>query len=95
MKNPSQELREVAKHVIWFENADHSLRFPKRFLAYVMTYGSLEDVLTVKRYFSTEEFLEALSDPPAGIFDAASWTYWNLVFYREPIPPLPKRLIVD
>ena len=69
-----------------------ALRFPKRFLAYVMTYGTLEDVLVVKRHFSAEEFLSALSDPP-GIFDPASWTYWNLTFHREPVPPLPKRSI--
>jgi len=58
-----------------------------------MTYGTLEVVLVVKRHFSAEEFLSALSDPPPGIFDPASWKYWNLTFHRDPVPPLPKRLI--
>jgi len=95
MKNLSQELRDVAKHVIWFESAEDALRFPERFLAYLMTYGSLEDVLVAKRHFSEEEFFAALVNAPPGIFDPASWTYWNLALNREPAPPLPKRSIPE
>jgi hypothetical protein len=95
MKNISEELRVIAKHVIWFEGAEDALRYPERFLAYLMTYGSLEDVLAAKKYFSDDEFLAALISPPPGIFDPASWTYWNLTLNREPVPPLPERLIPE
>jgi len=34
-----------------------------------------------------------LDDPYPGIFDHRSWTYWNLRYHHEPVPPLPKRRI--
>ncbi len=95
MKTVSDDLRAVAKHVIWFECAEDALRYPERFLAYLMTYGSLEDVLVAKKHFSDDEFLTALMSPPPGIFDPPSWTYWNLAFNREPVPPLPRRVIPE
>jgi hypothetical protein len=85
------ELRKVAERVVWFQNADEALRYPYRFLAYLMTYGTLEEVLVARKYFSDEDFEAALQDPPPGIFDIRSWSYWNGVYGRHPIPPLPKR----
>jgi len=88
-----QDLRSVAERVIWFEKAEDSLRYPKRFLAYLMTYGTVEDILTAKKYFSDADFEAALQDPPPGIFDPASWHYWNGVYHRIPVPTLPERKI--
>ena len=45
------ELRAVASRVIWFEPPEASLRYPKRFLAYLMTFGTLEDIVTARKYF--------------------------------------------
>lgn len=87
------ELDAVATRVIWFETADQALRYPTRFLAYLMTYGTLEEVLTAKKYFTDADFKAALENPPAGIFDIRSWHYWNGVYGREPVPPLPERVI--
>ena len=78
---------------VWFESAEETLRYPKRFLAYLMTFGTLEEILTAKKYFSDENFREVLLDPPAGIFDERSWSYWNGVYKRNPPPPLPRRII--
>ena len=39
------------------------------------------------------DFEKALDDPYPGIFDHRSWTYWNLRYHHEPVPPLPKRRI--
>jgi hypothetical protein len=86
-----EELRAVAARVIWFETPEASLRYPKRFLAYLMTFGTLEEILTARKYFTHEEFSRVLQDPPPGIFDARSWTYWNLVYGHNPDRPLPKR----
>lgn len=93
MKHYPDELRAVAERVLWFEGAEEALRFPKRFLAYLMTYGTLEEILIARRYFSRSDFEAALKEPPAGIFDPQSWSYWNIVFKRNPVPPLPVRLI--
>ncbi len=77
---------------MWFEPPDASLRYPKRFHAY-LTYGTLEDILITRKYFNDNEFNDVLQDPPAGIFDARSWTYWNLVYGHNPQRPLPQRKI--
>ena len=89
------DLLAVAKRVVWFENPEESLRDQNRFLAYLMTYGTLEEVLIVRKYFSDETFASALRNAPPGIFDIRSWTYWNLRYGRDPIPPLPQRRIPE
>ncbi len=89
------ELCALTKRVIWFESAEETLRYPKRFLAYLMTFGTLEEILTAKKYFSDQNFEEVLLDPPAGIFDERSWSYWNGVYKHDPPPPLPRRTFPD
>jgi len=88
-----EALRDVARRVIWFESPEEALRLPKRFLTYVMTYGTLEEILVVQKFFSRSSFEDALNDPLPGIFDPASWNYWNGVFGRWPAPPMPERYI--
>jgi hypothetical protein len=67
------------------------LQYPKRLLAQVMVYGTLENVALVKKYFSKTYFLEVLKEPPVGVFDARSWAYWHLMLEKYPPPPLPTR----
>lgn len=92
--NAPPDLRALAERVVWFETSEETLGQPKRFLAYLMTFGTLEDILTARRYFSEKDFEAVLDDPPAGIFDVRSWSYWNGV-YRRLVPPLPQRKIPD
>jgi hypothetical protein len=89
--NFSEELKQVAKRVIWFKAPEQSLQEPKLFLAHLMTYGTLEDIVTAMKYYSDDDFDRVLKDPPAGIFDLRSWNYWNLRYHHEPVPPLPHR----
>jgi hypothetical protein len=87
----SEELRRVAKRVVWFKTPEEALNDSKLFLAHVMTYGTLEDIVTTMRYYSDADFDLVLADPPVGIFDRRSWNYWNLRYHHEPVPPLPQR----
>jgi hypothetical protein len=87
------ELQTVAKRVVWFKAPDDALKDVKLFLAHVMTYGTLSDITTTLRYFSEDDFEAVLNDPPAGIFDRRSWTYWNVRYRHDPVPPLPKRTV--
>jgi len=43
---------------------------PERFLAYLMTYGTSEAILTARKYFSDREFERALWNAPPEICDA-------------------------
>ena len=90
--NYSEDLKRVAKRVVWFKAPEETLGDPKLFLAHLMTYGTLDDIATGMKYYADAEFDLVLKDPPAGIFDRRSWHYWNLRYHHEPVPPLPQRL---
>lgn len=85
------DLLRVAQRVVWFKRPDEALADPIHFLAHLMTYGTVEDLRTVRNVIGRNEYLEVLERVPAGIFDARSWTYWNLVMGRSPAPPMPSR----
>lgn len=62
----SADLRGVAKLVMWFESADDPPQYPKRFLAYAMTFGTLEEIIA-RRHFSAQDFEAVLAEPPLAI----------------------------
>jgi len=88
-----EDLRAVARRVIWFEEPEEALKYTKRFLTYLMTYGTPEDVEVAHRYYSDADFEATLDTPAPGIFDARSWREWNNRYHRVPVPPLPKRVL--
>jgi hypothetical protein len=88
-----RELLAVAENVIWFKPPSEALADAHDFLAHVMTYGTLDDVLIAEKYYTGSQFREALEHAPPGVFDIRSWTYWNLICGRDPVPPLPQRRI--
>ena len=89
----TKELERVAQRLIWFKTPQEALDDPYTFMAHVMTYGTLDDVLTIKRVLGIKAFKEALKHTPPGIMDAKSWNYWHLVTDQLPTPPLPRRKI--
>lgn len=89
------ELHKVAKRVVWFKPPEEALKDTKLFLAHVMTYGTLDDIVVAMRHYSEADFDHVLAEPPAGVFDLRSWNYWNLRYHHEPVPPLPRREFLD
>lgn len=89
------DLLEIAPRVIWFESPEQALADPIRFLAYVMTYGTLEDVAVMRRHVDEGAFAEVIADAPPGIMDERSWAYWNVMAGKDIIPPLPVRKFPD
>jgi hypothetical protein len=87
----TSELLAVAERVVWFKPPSEALADPVHFLAHVMTYGTVEDLLALNGVVGPNEFRETLDNAPPGVFDARSWAYWNLKCGREPAPPLPVR----
>jgi hypothetical protein len=85
------ELLRVARRVVWFKEPTEALADPLHLLAHAMTYGTIEDIVTLEAVVGKDGFREALEHAPPGIFDARSWAYWNLVHGRQPAPPLPVR----
>ena len=89
--NAAAELTEVARRVVWFKPPEKTLADRVFFLAHLMAHGTYEDVVIAKKYFTPEDFREALENAPPGVFRARAWAYWNTVFGRVPVPPMPKR----
>jgi hypothetical protein len=87
------ELLRIAPRVVWFEEPEQALANPVRFLTYLMTYGTAEDIATVRKFVAKQDFEAALDDAPAGIMDARSWAYWNAMAGRYPAPPMPQRML--
>ena len=85
------DLLKMAPRIIWFEPAEAALANPVRFLTYLMTYGTVEEIRVVRRYVDLNEFREALEHAPPGIMDKRSWAYWNTKLGRYPVPPMPRR----
>ncbi len=85
------EMLAVACRVIWFEPPETALADPVRFMAYAMSHALPEDMRTIRRHVSDDDFREALDNAPPGIVDPRSWAYWNSKMGRYPPPPLPSR----
>ena len=86
------KLLRVARRIIWFDPPEQTLTDPVRFLAYVMVFGTVEDLRALDGIVGKDQYREALERAPPGIFDPRSWAYWNLVCGRWPPPPLPERV---
>jgi hypothetical protein len=43
------ELEEISRHVIWFEEPTQASAYPECFVAYAMTYGTHDDMKTLRR----------------------------------------------
>ncbi|GMU51980.1 MAG: hypothetical protein AMXMBFR33_11260 [Candidatus Xenobia bacterium] len=91
----SPEMLAIARRVVWFATPEEALEQPALFLAHVMTYGLVEDVLIVQQAVGMDAFRSVLDAPPPGVFDPRSWSYWNLMCDRWPAPPLPERQFPD
>jgi hypothetical protein len=85
------DLERVASRLFWWKSPEEALADPNRFLAQVMTYGTIEDLAVARRHFPESAFREVLASPPAGVFDPRSWSYCHVRFGIEPPPELPKR----
>jgi hypothetical protein len=42
--------QKVAKRVVWFKTPEEALADTKLFLAHVMTYGTLDDIVTTMKH---------------------------------------------
>ncbi|HEX6904088.1 MAG TPA: hypothetical protein VF789_30540 [Thermoanaerobaculia bacterium] len=84
------DLEKVASRLFWWKTPAEALADSNRFLAQVMTYGTIEDLAVVRRHFPESAFREVLANPPAGVFDPRSWAYWHVRFGLE-APELPTR----
>jgi len=87
----TEDVLEVARRINWYKQPDQAIEDVVDFLAHLMTFGRPEDVEIIARHLNREDFRKALELAPPGILDARSWSYWNLLLGRTPVPPMPVR----
>jgi hypothetical protein len=83
-------LLPIARRVFWWDEPTTWLDNIPRFAAQVMIYGDWNDTVLTRQLLGDTTFKEVLKNPPTGVFDLKSWTYWHR-HYNLPVPPLPKR----
>ncbi len=85
----SEQLRQIAKALLWWQAPEVSLANPRRFLAQVMTLGTWQEVQLVREAFGWDALKDALLNAQPGAFDGPSWAYWRAVFHL-PEAELPR-----
>jgi hypothetical protein len=90
MTNNPDDLKAVARKVVWFDPPDEVLGNTQYFLTYLMNYGTEEDLKVVRKYYSDADFEATLDHPAPGVFFRDAWIEWNERYKRVPLPPLPK-----
>ena len=87
------ELLAIARRVCWWKKPEDTLAAPESFLARLMTLGSWDEVQAVRTRIGDLPLQRVLRHPPAGVFDARSWHYWQHALGFGVVPPLPERRI--
>jgi hypothetical protein len=87
----ASRLEVVAARLVWHKKPPDALADTDDFLCRVMNLGSVEDIVTVREFYSRDDFIRALRGAPPGVLSKASWNYWHLVLGLWPPPEVPQR----
>ena len=85
------ELEEIAKRVNWYTDPGRTLANVGSFLAQIMARGSADDIITVSRHYSQDDFRKAYLEAPPGLFSRRAWAYWGLMLLDDTDRPMPER----
>ncbi len=84
-------LDDVARRLVWWKPPAEALADSERFLAQVMTFGTIDDLSVVRQRFTDDDLRAVLFHAPPGVFDPRSWAYWHLALGLGEAPALPRR----
>ena len=82
----------MAQKYVWWKPPAETLAEPVLLVAQIMTMGTLEDAQWMLSCTSNDELRAVLRDPPVGVINGRSWTYWQRRLNGDPIPPPPTRV---
>ena len=83
--------RKMARKYVWWQPPEATLADARLFLAQLMTIGTVDDVRWLLSVASADDLRSVLREPPVGIFNARSWSFWHLQLGFEAAPDLPIR----
>lgn len=87
----------MALKYVWWQPAESTLADRRLLLAQMMTLGTVDDVRWLLARVSEADLRRVLHDPPVGVFNRRSWSFWRRRLGLDPAvgPPgrrLPPRL---
>ena len=87
----------MASKYVWWQPAESTLADRRLLLAQMMTLGTVDDVRWLLARVSEADLRRVLLDPPVGVFNPRSWSFWRRRLGLDPDagPParrLPPRL---
>ena len=83
--------RKMARKYVWWQPPEATLADARLFLAQLMTIGTVDDVRWLLSVASADDLRSVLREPPVGIFNARSWSFWHLQLGFEAVADLPVR----
>ena len=78
-------------HVNWYTDPRRLLANSNLLLCQVMARGTLEDIVTTQRQYSSEDFRQAYLGAPPWLFSERAWAYWGLMLLNNSKYPMPER----
>ena len=82
---------ELARKYVWWQPPAETLVDRRLLLAQIMTLGTVDDVRWLLSVAAGDDLRAVLRDPPVGIFNARSWSFWHLRLGFDAAPELPGR----
>ncbi len=71
------EIRKSAERLSWCWSIDEILEDKNFYLRLVMQYGGESQLKVAERYFSKDDFIEAIETAPPGFFWSEVWHSWR------------------
>ena len=81
----------MALKYVWWQPAARTLGDRRLLLAQMMTLGTVDDVRWLLARVSEVDLRRVLLDPPVGLFNRRSWSFWRRRLGLDPAAVLPVR----
>lgn len=81
----------VASKYVWWQPAESTLADRRLLLAQMLTLATVDDVRWLLARVAEADLRRVLQDPPVGVFNRRSWTFWRRRLGLDPAAELPAR----
>lgn len=72
------DLVDLARRIIWFQDAEETIANTDQFLSYVMKDGRIKDFLTMYKYYNDKDLTKAFMSDFGKAMDRKSKDFWAL-----------------
>jgi len=77
-KEYPSDLVNLARRIVWFQDAEETITNTDQFLSYLMKDGRIEDILTMYKYYHDSDLIKAYKSDFGKAMDRKSKDFWAL-----------------